>query len=122
MKEAGGHFVVQEALGTEKFAQTEGADPCVGQVAQVDPPLHAEGRHLSEHGDNFAEIEIDGRQIHPVFFRLLNKACGAQTSFTQKSKVAHFGIDSCVAVHEYYVLDLFPPAGFPPFWKFGCVH
>ena len=74
---------------------------------QVRASLSAEGRHLSDLSERSAELA----DLHPAFYHLLTKTCGASVCFTKESKVAHFNDDSWVAVHEYYVLDLFPPPG-----------
>ena len=108
------HIIGKAAEALKVIPKSAGVDPCDG-LARVDPPLPAGVRHVSGLSDYSAEVAGDG--IHPAFFSLLTKVCGAYVCFTQESRVAHFDIDSWVAVHEYYVLDLFPPPGtwFTPF-------
>ena len=95
-------------MNAELVCSKNGVDPCDG-TARVDPPLLPEDQHVSGLSDGTAVAKEDG--VHPTFFKLLTKACGANFCFTKESKVAHFDIDSWVAVHEYYVLDFFPPPG-----------
>ncbi len=86
-----------------KHGQFDGDDPGMGPVDRA--LLCAGVQQLSEQ----SERQIS--DLHHAFYQLLTKACGASVCFTKESKVAHFDIDSWVAVHEYYVLDLFPPPG-----------
>ena len=85
----------------------DGADPGKGPVDQANALLCAGVQHLSENG----ERPVESADLRHAFYQLLTKACGASVCFTKESKVAHFDIDSWVAVHEYYMLDLFPPPG-----------